>query len=305
MALDRLSKGFRTSASAFGIAVAIALGAPTSAPAQGPSDEEYQKLYSLDAEAKRLDRLHVDAAWRCDLAKMSSLQAELDDLVRLARLIAQAARTGSARRTAERFAERIQIIADQARARKPNCPEETKQKTDVGGAGTGTTDMSNQSTPPASSALRVLQDIERDARKVDGRHFEAAMRCDREAMATYLRQLNGLSGQARAVLRNAGLENGRSGEAEQAGRIAAGIQAIADHAGARQPRNCGDQKQKQPGGETSETLETGRTDGMTGGVDSTPDAGGGTRGTIGSTGTTGTSTDSPPPEEQPDGGKSV
>jgi hypothetical protein len=253
MALNLIGSRFNRWAGALPIAIAVALGAPTSAPAQGPTNGEYQQLYRLDEEARALGRLHQDASLRCDLAEMSRLQAELDDKVRLARMIAQTARTRSARRTANQFVEWIAAIANAARARNPsNCPEPTKQKTDTGGVGTGTTGTVGSTPPTESGALRVLRDMQADVRRLDDLHFHAAQRCDRAAMERYRRQLEDLAAQAHAVLRNSGLVGAESAEAKEAERLAREIEAYARHAASRKPRNCGKAGTQEPSSATGD-----------------------------------------------------
>lgn len=95
-----------------------------------------------------------------------------------------------------------------------------------------------QSTSSAR-ALEVLRQLQLDSVKVDSRHWQAAQRCDLDAMREYQRQLDSLAAQARNVIRNSGLETARSGDANTAAQIAENIEMRARHAASRQPQNCG------------------------------------------------------------------
>lgn len=101
---------------------------------------------------------------------------------------------------------------------------------------------------PHSRALRVLRQMQRDSVRVDSRHWQAAQRCDRAAMAQLQRQLDDLAAQARNVIRNSGLVNDTSGNAIEADRIAENIEIRARHASSRQPTNCGGTAIEEPGG---------------------------------------------------------
>lgn len=116
---------------------------------------------------------------------------------------------------------------------------------------TGLGDLA-QSTPHAR-ALAVLRQMQQDSVRVDTRHWQAAQRCDRAAMAEYLRQLNELAAQARNVIRNSGLENDTSSNAIEADRIAANIEMRARHAASRQAENCGGATAQEPTGATGAT----------------------------------------------------
>jgi len=91
----------------------------------------------------------------------------------------------------------------------------------------------------SARALEVLRQLQQDSVKVDSRHWQAAQRCDLDAMREYQRQLDSLAAQARNVIRNSGLENARSGDANTAAQIAENIEMRARHAASRQPQNCG------------------------------------------------------------------
>jgi hypothetical protein len=106
---------------------------------------------------------------------------------------------------------------------------------------------------PYIRALRVLRQMQRDSVRVDSRHWQAAKRCDRAAMAEYLRQLNDLAAQARNVIRNSSLANDTSSNSIEADRIAENIEMRARHAASRQPENCGGAATQEPGGTSGTT----------------------------------------------------
>lgn len=109
---------------------------------------------------------------------------------------------------------------------------------------------------PHSRALRVLRQMQKDSVRVDSRHYQAAQRCDRAAMAELQRQLDDLAAQARNVIRNSGLLNDTSGNAIEADRIAANIEMRARHASSREAQNCGGSAVEEPAG-TAGTSATG------------------------------------------------
>lgn len=113
-----------------------------------------------------------------------------------------------------------------------------------------------QSTPNAR-ALDVLRGMQRDSVKVDSRHWQAAQRCDRAAMAEYLRQLNELAAQARNVLHKAFLPNQQDLAGDEAVRIVENIEMRARHAASRQAQNCGEPATQEPTGMTGATGATG------------------------------------------------
>lgn len=110
---------------------------------------------------------------------------------------------------------------------------------------------------PHSRALRVLRQMQIDSVRVDSRHYAAAQRCDRAAMAAYQRQLDDLAAQARNVIRNSGLINDTSSNAIEADRIASNIEMRARHASSRQAQNCDQAATGEPTGGTG-TSGTGR-----------------------------------------------